>query len=213
MKYDRNGALLESEIDGVKLINRGKVRDIYDLGDSLLFVATDRLSAFDVVLPNGIPGKGKVLTQMSLFWFEYMDWLPNHLLSADMESRAELRPYRKDLQGRSIIVKKARVLPIECIVRGYLIGSGWKDYQKSGAVSGITLRAGYRQAEKLDEAIFTPSTKAEAGLHDEAISYERVGEIVGADYAKQLRDLSLKIYKTAADYAETRGIKIGRAHV
>jgi len=206
MKYDRNGALLESEIDGVKLINRGKVRDIYDLGDSLLFVATDRLSAFDVVLPNGIPGKGKVLTQMSLFWFEYMDWLPNHLLSADMESRAELRPYRKDLQGRSIIVKKARVLPIECIVRGYLIGSGWKDYQKSGAVSGITLRAGYRQAEKLDEAIFTPSTKAEAGLHDEAISYERVGEIVGADYAKQLRDLSLKIYKTAADYAETRGI-------
>jgi len=206
MKYDRNGALLESEIDGVKLINRGKVRDIYDLGDSLLFVATDRLSAFDVVLPNGIPGKGKVLTQMSLFWFEYMDWLPNHLLSADMESRAELRPYRKDLQGRSIIVKKARVLPIECIVRGYLIGSGWKDYQKSGTVSGITLRAGYRQAEKLDEAIFTPSTKAEAGLHDEAISYERVGEIVGADYAKQLRDLSLKIYKTAADYAETRGI-------
>ena len=206
MKYDCNGALLESSVDGVKLINRGKVRDIYDLGDSLLFVATDRISAFDVVMPNGIPGKGKVLTQMSLFWFEYMDWLPNHLITADMSTRPELRPYVKDLQGRSIIVRKAQVLPVECIVRGYLIGSGWKDYQKTGMVSGIKLRAGYRQAEKLDQPIFTPSTKAELGEHDEAISFEQVGKIVGHDYATQLRDLSLKIYQTAANYAETRGI-------
>lgn len=206
MKYDRNGALLESSIDGLKLINRGKVRDVYDLGDSLLFVASDRISAFDVVMPNGIPGKGKVLTQMSLFWFEYMDWLPNHLITSDMNSRPELRPYAADLQGRSIVVKKAKVLPAECIVRGYLIGSGWKDYGKTGMVSGINLRPGYRQAEKLDTAIFTPSTKAEQGLHDEAISYEQVVAMVGSEYASQLRDLSLKIYRTAADYAETRGI-------
>ena len=206
MKYDPNGALLQCSIDGLKLINRGKVRDVYDLGDSLLFVASDRISAFDVVMPNGIPGKGKVLTQMSLFWFEYMDWLPNHLIGGDVDSRPELRPFAADLRGRSIIVRKAQVLPVECIVRGYLIGSGWKDYQKTGMVSGIRLRPGYRQAEKLDAALFTPSTKAEQGLHDETISFEQVAGLIGDDYAVQLRDLSLKIYRTAADYAETRGI-------
>lgn len=206
MRYDKNNALLESHIDGIKLIARGKVRDIYDLGDSLLFVASDRISAFDVVMPNGIPQKGKLLTQVSLFWFEYMNWIPNHLITADMSSRPELKDYANDLQGRAMIVKKAKPLPVECIVRGYLIGSGWKDYQKTGMVSGIKLRDGYRQAEKLDEALFTPSTKAEQGDHDEAISYEQVIELIGAEKAEKIRDLSLKIYNTAADYARTKGI-------
>ena len=206
MRYDKNNALLESHIDGIKLIARGKVRDIYDLGDSLLFVASDRISAFDVVMPNGIPQKGKLLTQVSLFWFEYMNWIPNHLITADMSSRPELKDYANDLQGRAMIVKKAKPLPVECIVRGYLIGSGWKDYQKTGMVSGIKLRDGYRQAEKRDEALFTPSTKAEQGDHDEAISYEQVIELIGAEKAEKIRDLSLKIYNTAADYARTKGI-------
>lgn len=206
MNYDKNGALIQSQIDGVKLLNRGKVRDIYDLGDSILFVASDRLSAFDVVMPNGIPHKGEVLTKISLFWFEMMDWMPNHLITTDVSTRDELKPYAKDLQGRSMIVKKAKPLPVECIVRGYIIGSGWKDYQKEGKVSGITLREGYRQAEKLDEAIFTPSTKAEQGLHDEAISFARTVELVGQEIADKIRDLSLKIYNTAADYARERGI-------
>ncbi len=207
MQYDSNGALLETEIPEFKLINRGKVRDVYDLGDSLLFVASDRISAFDVVMPNGVPGKGKVLTQISLFWFDLMkDWLPNHLISADVTTRPELVKYAGDLQGRSMIVRKAKVMPVECIVRGYLIGSGWKDYKNTGYVSGIKLRDGYRQADKLDEPLFTPSTKAEIGEHDEAISYEQVKEIVGDERAQTLRDLSLKIYTTARDYAESRGI-------
>lgn len=207
MQYDANGALIETRIPGLKMVNRGKVRDIYDLGDSLLFVATDRISAFDVVMPNGVPDKGRVLTQISLFWFELMaDWLENHLITADVSTRPELAPYVADLQGRSMIVRKAKVLPVECIVRGYLIGSGWKDYRATGMVSGIRLREGYRQAEKLDQPLFTPSTKAELGDHDEAISLEQVAEIVGQDRAAALRDLSLKIYCTARDYAETRGI-------
>ena len=207
MQYDANGALIETRIPGLKMVNRGKVRDIYDLGDSLLFVATDRISAFDVVMPNGVPDKGRVLTQISLFWFELMaDWLENHLITADVSTRPELAPYVADLQGRSMIVRKAKVLPVECIVRGYLIGSGWKDYRATGMVSGIRLREGYRQAEKLDRPLFTPSTKAELGDHDEAISLEQVAEIVGQDRAAALRDLSLKIYCTARDYAETRGI-------
>lgn len=206
MLYDANGALIQTEIPGLKLINRGKVRDVYDLGDALLFVATDRLSAFDVVMPNGVPRKGEVLTQISLFWFDLMRDIPNHLISADVASRPELTAYVKDLQGRSMIVRKAKVLPVECIVRGYLVGSGWKDYQKTGMVSGLKLRAGYQQASKLDEPLFTPSTKAEIGDHDEAISFEQVGGIIGADKAAALRELSLKIYSTARDYAEKRGI-------
>ena len=206
MQYDANGALIQTEIPGLKLVNRGKVRDVYDLGDALLFVATDRLSAFDVVMPNGVPRKGEVLTQISLFWFDLMRDIPNHLISADVASRPELAAYVKDLQGRSMIVRKAKVLPVECIVRGYLVGSGWKDYQKTGMVSGLKLRAGYRQASKLDEPLFTPSTKAEIGDHDEAISFEQVGGIIGADKAAALRELSLKIYTTARDYAEKRGI-------
>ena len=206
MQYDANGALIQTEIPGLKLINRGKVRDVYDLGDALLFVATDRLSAFDVVMPNGVPRKGEVLTQISLFWFDLMRDIPNHLISADVASRPELTAYVKDLQGRSMIVRKAKVLPVECIVRRYLVGSGWKDYQKTGMVSGLKLRAGYQQASKLDEPLFTPSTKAEIGDHDEAISFEQVGGIIGADKAAALRELSLKIYSTARDYAEKRGI-------
>ena len=207
MRYDARGALIACELPGIPMISRGKVRDIFDLGDSLLFVATDRLSAFDVVLPDGIPGKGEVLTQISLFWFELMgEWLPHHLLTDDIASVPQLRPYAKELQGRSMIVRKAKVLPVECIVRGYLVGSGWKDYCKSGAVSGIKLRAGYRQAEKLDEPLFTPSTKAAVGDHDEAISFEQVAQLVGEETAARMRDLSLTIYRTARDYAEDRGI-------
>ena len=206
MQYDKNGALLQSEAPTLKLINRGKVRDIYDLGDSLLFVATDRLSAFDVVMPNGIPNKGKVLTQISLFWFEYLTGIPNHIITTDLSTIEVLKPYVKDLQDRSIVVKKAKVLPVECIVRGYLVGSGWKDYQKTGMVSGLKLRDGYKLASKLDEPLFTPSTKAEQGEHDEAISYEGVANIIGEEYAKTIRDMALDIYTKARDYAESRGI-------
>ena len=206
MKYDDNGALIQCELEGIKLLNRGKVRDIYDLGDSLLFVASDRLSAFDVVMPNGIPCKGEVLTRVSLFWFEMMDFIPNHLISADVTTRPELVKYADDLQGRSMIVKKAQPLSVECVVRGYLIGSGWKDYQNTGEVSGIKLRPGYRQAEKLDETLFTPSTKAEQGLHDEAISFAKVVEIIGQEMADEIKDLSLKIYTKAHDYAKTKGM-------
>jgi len=206
MRYDANHALLESEIPELELVNRGKVRDVYDLGDALLFVATDRLSAFDVVLPCGIPGKGEVLTQISLFWFQLLSDVPNHVISADVGSRRELAPYASDLQGRSLIVKKAKVFPAECIVRGYLVGSGWKDYQRTGVVSGLKLRDGYRQAEKLDEPLFTPSSKAEQGMHDEPVSFEQLCGIVGAENASELRRLSLKIYTTARDYAATRGI-------
>ena len=206
MQYDANGALINTEIPGIPMISRGKVRDIYDLGDSLLFVATDRLSAFDVVMPNGVPRKGEVLTQISLFWFELMKDVPNHLITADVSTRPELAPYAKDLQGRSMIVRKATILPAECIVRGYLVGSGWKDYQKTGIVSGLKLREGYQQASKLDEPLFTPSTKAAVGDHDEAISFEGVAELVGLEKATVMRDLALKIYTTARDYAEKRGI-------
>ncbi|MBE6358977.1 MAG: phosphoribosylaminoimidazolesuccinocarboxamide synthase [Lentisphaerae bacterium] len=206
MQYGANGALLGTELPGIKLVNRGKVRDIYDLGDALLFVATDRLSAFDVVMPTGVPRKGEVLTQISLFWFDLLKDVPNHLISADVTSREELRPYAKDLQGRSLIVKKAKVLPVECIVRGYLVGSGWKDYQKTGMVSGLKLRDGYKQASKLDEPLFTPSTKAAVGDHDEAISFEGVAEIIGLEKAAKVRDLALHIYTTARDYAAERGI-------
>ena len=206
MEYGANGALLGTELPGIKLVNRGKVRDIYDLGDALLFVATDRLSAFDVVMPTGVPRKGEVLTQISLFWFDLLKDVPNHLISADVTSREELKPYAKDLQGSSLIVKKAKVLPVECIVRGYLVGSGWKDYQKTGMVSGLKLRDGYKQASKLDEPLFTPSTKAAVGDHDEAISFEGVAEIIGMEKAAKVRDLALHIYTTARDYAAKRGI-------
>ncbi len=206
MKYDSNGALLSTSIPGLAEPHRGKVRDIYDLGDSLLFVATDRISAFDCVMPNGIPDKGKVLTQMSLFWFELLSWMPNHLLCWDAtQFPAPLKDFAGDLAGRSLIVKKAKTIPLECIVRGYLIGSGWKDYQKTGKVCGIPLPAGYRQAQKLEEPLFTPSTKADSG-HDENISFETAVEIVGREKAEKVRDCTLRIYKEAAAHAEKCGI-------
>jgi len=207
MKYDANGALLNTEIPGFPEPARGKVRDIYDLGDSLLFIATDRISAFDCVMPNGIPSKGKVLTGISLFWFELMDWIPNHLITADVDEYPKnLQIVKDDLRGRSMIVKKANPLPVECIARGYIIGSGWKDYCKTGEVCGIALREGYSQGEKLDDAIFTPSTKAEQGLHDENISYAKAVELVGEEIALKIKTYTLKLYNTAADYAAEKGI-------
>ena len=206
MRYDATGALIETALPGIPLLNRGKVRDVYDLGDALLFVATDRLSAFDVVLPCGVPRKGEVLTQISLFWFDLLKDVPNHLISADVTVRPELRPYAKDLQGRSLIVRKAQVIPVECVVRGYLVGSGWKDYQKCGKVCGITLRPGYKQAEKLDEVLFTPTTKAAVGDHDMPVDFDGVVEIAGLENATAIRDLSLKVYSTARDYAASKGI-------
>ncbi|MBE6386074.1 MAG: phosphoribosylaminoimidazolesuccinocarboxamide synthase [Lentisphaerae bacterium] len=206
MRYDASGALIETALPGIPLLSRGKVRDVYDLGDALLFIATDRLSAFDVVLPCGVPRKGEVLTQISLFWFDLLKDVPNHLISADVTTREELKPYAKDLQGRSLIVRKAQVIPIECVVRGYLVGSGWKDYQKSGKVCGIELRSGYQQAEKLDEVLFTPTTKAAVGDHDMPIDFNGVVEIAGSEQAAAIRDLSLKVYSTARDYAAEKGI-------
>ncbi len=207
MNYDSNGALLQTGIPSLPAPIRGKVRDIYDLGDSLLFIATDRISAFDCVMQNGIPDKGKVLTGLSLFWFDLLDWLPNHLLTADVnEYPEELKHYADDLKGRSMIVKKAETLPVECIARGYIIGSGWKDYQKTGQICGIDLKEGYRQADKLEEAIFTPSTKAEQGLHDENISFDKAVELIGSEKAEALKEKTLKAYTTAADYAATKGI-------
>ena len=206
MKYDSNGALLATSIPGLPEPHRGKVRDIYDLGDSLLFVATDRISAFDCVMPNGIPDKGKVLTQMSLFWFELLSWMPNHLLCWDAaQFPALLKAVAGDLAGRSLIVKKARTIPLECIVRGYLIGSGWKDYRKNGRVCGIPLPTGYQQAQKLEEPLFTPSTKADSG-HDENISFETAVELVGREKAEKVRECTLRIYKEAAAHAEKCGI-------
>ncbi len=206
MRYDAAGALIETALPGIPLLNRGKVRDVYDLGDALLFVATDRLSAFDVVLPCGVPRKGEVLTQISLFWFDLLKDVPNHLISADVTVRPELKPYAKDLQGRSLIVRKAQVIPVECVVRGYLVGSGWKDYRKCGKVCGITLRPGYKQAEKLDEVLFTPTTKAAVGDHDMPVDFDGVVKIAGVENATAIRDLSLKVYSTARDYAAAKGI-------
>ncbi|MEM4658686.1 MAG: phosphoribosylaminoimidazolesuccinocarboxamide synthase [Candidatus Methanosuratincola sp.] len=189
---------------------RGKVRDIYDLGGELLIVATDRISAFDVVLPQGIPGKGFVLTQISKFWFDYTrDIVPNHLISTELEDfPAEFRPYGEVLEGRSMLVKKAKPLPIECIVRGYLTGSGWKEYKESGSVCGITLPKGLRESDRLPEPIFTPSTKAEIGEHDVNITFEKTAELVGAELAQEVKRLSIEIYNKALSHALEKGIII-----
>ena len=190
--------------------SRGKVRDIYDAGENLLMVATDRISAFDFILPDEIPFKGEVLNRISAFWFdEFADIVPNHLVSIDpADFPEEFAEYRDYLAGRAMLVKKAQTIPIECIVRGYLTGSGKKTYDENGTVCGIQLPEGLTEASKLPEPLFTPSTKAEIGDHDENISFERCCEIVGEDVAAQIRDLSLKIYKAAAEYAATRGIII-----
>lgn len=190
--------------------SRGKVRDIYDAGENLLMVATDRISAFDFILPDEIPFKGEVLNRISAFWFDkFADIVPNHLVSIDpADFPEEFAEYRDYLAGRAMLVKKAQTIPIECIVRGYLTGSGKKTYDENGTVCGIQLPEGLTEASKLPEPLFTPSTKAEIGDHDENISFERCCEIVGEDIATQIRDLSLKIYKAAAEYAAIRGIII-----
>jgi phosphoribosylaminoimidazole-succinocarboxamide synthase len=201
--------ILQLDLPGIKKVRSGKVREVFDLGESFLLVATDRISAFDVIMPNGIPRKGEVLTQISHFWFEkFSSLVPNHLLAkADDPLPKNLQPSADKLVGRSMIVKKAKPLAIECIVRGYLSGSGWKEYKKSQTVCGIKLPAGLTESAELPEPIFTPSTKAEAG-HDENISFEEAQKIVGAELANQARDWSLKIYQAGRDYARQRGIII-----
>ena len=207
MKYDKNHALLECAISGIPQ-KSGKVRDVFDLGDKLLMVVTDRISAFDVILPCGVPDKGKVLNQLSLFWLEFFG-VKNHLITADVEAYPiELQPYKEDLRGRSMLVKKVNMIEVECIARGYLTGSGWKEYQKSGTVNGVKLRAGYENASKLDEVLFTPTTKAAIGDHDEAIDYEQTKALVGEGMAKALKDATIGLYSHAADYARERGIII-----
>jgi len=191
--------VLETNVPGLKLRGRGKVRDIYEDGDRLLIVATDRISAFDYILATGIPDKGRVLTQMTLFWLDFLrDMIPNHFLSSDVPA---------GLEGRSMWVKRADMVDIECVARGYISGSGWKDYQRTGAVCGIPLPKGLRESDALPEPIFTPATKAQTG-HDENISFETAASIIGEDLAARLRDLTLSIYKRAADYARQRGIII-----
>jgi phosphoribosylaminoimidazole-succinocarboxamide synthase len=199
--------ILQTNFPGLKLRGRGKVRDIYEVGDRLLIVATDRLSAFDVVLPTPIPDKGKVLTQLSLYWFEKLAGLvPNHILSA-RDFGGELAPYAAALEGRAMLVRKTEPAPIECVVRGYISGSGWKDYQKTGAICGIALPAGLRESDRLPEPIFTPSTKATTG-HDENISFAQTVATVGRPLAEKLRDTSLAIYRSAVEHAAARGIII-----
>ncbi len=201
-------AVFETRLDQLPLLSRGKVRDIYDLGDTLLIVATDRISAYDVVMPTPIPDKGKILTQLSAFWFDFFkDLVPNHLLSVKVREFPEPCPSQEAvLAGRSMWVRKAQPLPVECIVRGYLVGSGWKDYQKTGSVCGIALPQGLQLAQELPEPIFTPSTKAEKGAHDENISFDQMAERIGRPLAEKIRDLSLDIYKKGAAYAREKGI-------
>ncbi|MCF7848476.1 MAG: phosphoribosylaminoimidazolesuccinocarboxamide synthase [Kiritimatiellales bacterium] len=197
------------DLPGIPKFKSGKVREIYDLGDNYLFVASDRISAFDCVMPNGIPNKGQVLNTISKFWFgQTNNIVANHLITTDVDKfPAELQAHREILEGRCMLVRKAELLPIECIVRGYLIGSGWKEYSQSGTIGGMPLRAGYEMAGKLDEPIFTPSTKADEG-HDENISIDRTKEIIGEELTNQLIDVSIRLYKFAADYALDRGIII-----
>ena len=203
-------ALLESHLSGLTLIGRGKVRDLYEVDDAhLLMVASDRLSAFDVVLPQPIPGKGEVLTRVSRFWFRRTAGVvPNHLADIPLEQVVPDADERADLGDRAVVVRRLRPLPVEAIVRGYLIGSGWKDYQAQGSVCGIGLPAGLRQADRLPEPIFTPSTKAEIGDHDENVSFEQVSRLIGPDLAQQIRAVSLAIYAESAEYARGRGIII-----
>ncbi len=203
-------ALFESSISNLKLISRGKVRDIYEVDDEhLLIVTTDRLSAFDVILPDPIPGKGKVLTSVSNFWFDKMQHvIPNHLSELKLEDVIPDEKERTQVESRAIIVKRLKPLPVEAIVRGYIIGSGWKDYQQSSAICGIQLSAGLQQAEKLPEAIYTPSSKAAVGDHDENISFQQTVSLLGAEIAEQVKNVSLKLYTEAAAYAKERGIII-----
>lgn len=203
-------ALLQTDIPELKLVSRGKVRDIYELDGDLLMIASDRISAFDHILATGIPGKGKVLTQISKFWFDkFAGVVPNHLITSEVNDLpALLDPHKSMLTGRFMRVKRARMFPVECVVRGYISGSGWKDYQKTGEIGGIRLAQGLRDSDKLPEPIFTPATKAEFGEHDENISFAKMADIIGLEDATKLRDLSIDLYQRAAQHAATCGILI-----
>jgi len=200
--------ILNTNFEDVKLVNRGKVRDIYEIDGKYLLVSSDRLSAFDVIMNEGIPSKGRILTEISKFWFNlFKDDVENHLISTEVDEYPEvLHKYKDQLEGRSMLVKKAKLIPIECIVRGYISGSGWNEYKKSGTICGIKLPNGLVESEKLDEPIFTPSTKAEIGLHDENISEEKAIEIVGEETFKFIKESSIKLYKKAYEYAYSKGI-------
>ncbi|MEA3548787.1 MAG: phosphoribosylaminoimidazolesuccinocarboxamide synthase [Thermodesulfobacteriota bacterium] len=202
--------LIQTDFPDLKLLNRGKVRDIYEVENKLLLVATDRISAFDVVMADPIPHKGEVLTRLSLFWFDYLkDVVPNHLISVDPDEYPEAcAPYRETLQGRSMLVKKAEPLPVECIVRGYISGSFWKAYQRDTTVCGFKLPDGMQESEKFPQILFTPSTKAEQGLHDENISIERMAELVGSETTEKIADICITLYQKASDYAKSKGIII-----
>ena len=194
--------LLDSNLKNVPLFKKGKVREVYDLGDRLLLVATDRISAFDYILPNGIPYKGKVLTGLSAFWFGYTkDIIENHFISADTGS------YGEGLEGRAMIVKKTEAFPVECVVRGYLAGSGWKEYKQKGSIGGLRIRPGYKEADRLEEPVFTPATKADSG-HDENIDMKKCAVITGKEWAEKLKETSIKLYKKAHEYARQKGIII-----
>jgi phosphoribosylaminoimidazole-succinocarboxamide synthase len=201
-------AVITSNLGNIPLLSRGKVRDLYAIGDALLLVATDRISAFDHVLATGIPGKGRILTQISLFWFDLLsDIVPNHLITADAgEFPAELQPFREQLEGRSMLVKRATMFPVECVARGYLAGSGWKDYQRTGAVCGIALPTGLQDGSRLPDPVFTPATKSQDGAHDENISFREIEARIGADEAAELRRLTLAIFGRASAHAESRGL-------
>jgi len=205
----QNPVLLDTHLDGVTRHARGKVRDVYSVDDRLLIVATDRISAFDYILATGIPDKGRVLTQLSIFWFDFLrDVTPTHFLTANVDQYpAPLPGFRDQLEGRSMLVKRARMIEIECVARGYLSGSGWKEYREQGTVCGIALPPGLRESDKLPEPIFTPATKAQTG-HDENVSFEHVVSLIGEGLARRLRDLTLEIYQRAARYAETKGVII-----
>jgi phosphoribosylaminoimidazole-succinocarboxamide synthase len=209
VKSTANPVILETDIPGVERYARGKVRDVYRADDRLLIVATDRISAFDYVLPTGIADKGRVLTQLSIFWFDFLrDVTPTHFLIADVSQYpAPFRDYPDQLEGRSMLVKRARMVEIECVARGYISGSGWKEYREQGTVCGIHLPAGLRESDRLPEAIFTPATKAQTG-HDENISFETMAGMIGEALARRLRDLTLEIYNRAARFAESKGIII-----
>jgi len=201
--------ILDSNLSGIKLFKKGKVRDVYDLGDNLLIISTDRISAFDVVLNDGIPYKGQILTELSGFWFNYtQDIIKNHLITSDVSQYPQrLKDFKNTLNGRSMFVKKTKLLPVECIVRGYISGSGWKEYQKTGSISGVKLPASLKESERLPEPIFTPSTKAETG-HDENISVEKMIDIIGTDITKKIKEACINIYLKASQYAESKGIII-----
>jgi len=205
----QDNIILETQLAGLDFVARGKVRDIYRLGSRLLIVATDRISAFDYILPTGIPDKGRVLTQMSVFWFDFLkEVAPTHFLTADPgQYPASLAPFRPQLEGRSMLVRRAKMIEVECVARGYLAGSGWKEYKETGAICGIPLPPGLKESDRLPEPIFTPATKAQSG-HDENISFDTAAGLIGGELAEKLRALTLAIYTKAAAYAETRGIII-----